>query len=287
MTLTYLGGIMMKAADWKLGTSSWFVNNDYSYKTLTNLKENDVDSIEITHGMLWDPDLKTITKSITDAGLDAWSFHTPYGPFEENNLATFDKELLEKTIKLQTNYLNLMYDAGLKIMVIHPSGEPYEDKDRAELLKISADSLSRLADVAEKNGITLAVEDIPRTCIGRDIDEMAYLTQDERLRICFDTNHLLTDDNVEFIKKFGKKIITLHVSDYDFVDEKHWLPYEGQNDWVGIVTALEEVGYTGPWMYEIGSGNPKMLTRSRDLTAKDLYDNYTAMVNKVKAPIVK
>ena len=97
----------------------------------------------------------------------------------------------------------------------------------------------------------------------------------------------MTDDNVKFINELGSKIITLHVSDYDFVDEKHWLPYEGNNDWVGIVTALENAGYEGPWMYEIGSSNPRVITRLRDLVAKDLYDNYTALVNKVKAPIVK
>lgn len=277
----------MKATDWKLGTSSWFIKNDFSVETLLDLKENGIDSIEITHGMIWEPDLKAIKKNADEAGIKIWSFHTPYGPFEENNLATFDKDLLEKTIELQTNYLNLMANADIKIMVIHPSGEPYADKDRAELLKISSDSLSRLADVAEKNGITLAVEDIPRTCIGHSIDEMKYLTSDERLRICFDTNHMLSDDNVEFVKALGSKIITLHVSDYDFVDEKHWLPYEGKNDWVGIVTALEDAGYVGPWMYEIGSTNPKVITRSRDLVAKDLYDNYIALVNKVKAPIVK
>ncbi len=280
----------MKATDWKLGTSSWFLGDAevICEKDFETAKKGGVDCIELTHGMIWQPDLKKYRKFADNTGIDLWSFHTPYGPFEENDIASLDKDLREKTIALHTDYLHQMAEAGIDKMVIHPSGEPNADNERVEKLKCAKDSLSRLADEAEKFGIVLAVEDIPRSCIGNGIDEMTQLVEDDdRLKICFDTNHLLFDDNVEFIKKLGSKIITLHVSDYDFVDEKHWLPYEGKNDWVGIVTALEDAGYEGPWMYEIGSGQPRVFTRSRDLVIKDLYDNYQALINKVKAPTVK
>ena len=32
---------------------------------------------------------------------------------------------------------------------------------------------------------------------------------------------------------------------YDFINEKHWLPLEGKNDWETILSALEEIGYAG------------------------------------------
>ena len=70
----------------------------------------------------------------------------------------------------------------------------------------------------------------------------------------FDTNHSLREDNAHFIRALGNKIVTLHVSDYDFTDERHLLPLEGKNDWEGIFAALEEIGYAGRFLYELRAG---------------------------------
>ena len=74
------------------------------------------------------------------------------------------------------------------------------------------ESLSVLAEIAQKSGGTVAVEDLPRTCLGRDTDELCKLVSaDDRLRVCFDMNHLLYDDNIEFIKVVGKYLPTLEI----------------------------------------------------------------------------
>ena len=44
---------------------------------------------------------------------------------------------------------------------------------------------------------------------------------------------------------------SLHVSDYDFVDERHDLPGHGVNHWNEILDLLQEAGYKGPILYEI------------------------------------
>jgi len=78
---------------------------------------------------------------------------------------------------------------------------------------------------------------------------------------------------VDFIRKVGKKIITTHVSDYNFINEQHWLPGEGENDWQAIYQALQEVGYTDVWLYELGFGSTKKITRERALTCEDFVRN--------------
>jgi sugar phosphate isomerase/epimerase len=78
------------------------------------------------------------------------------------------------------------------------------------------------------------------------------LSADPALRACFDTNHLLSEDPADFVRKVGNKIITTHVSDCDFLNERHWYPGEGKIDWPALMRALEEVGYQGPFIYEIG-----------------------------------
>ncbi|MBR5679024.1 MAG: sugar phosphate isomerase/epimerase, partial [Clostridia bacterium] len=105
-------------------------------------------------------------------------------------------------------------------------------------------------------GVTLCLENQPRTCLCRTSDEMlVFLSAIPDLCVVFDTNHSLTEDNVHYIRAVGEKIVSLHISDYDFIDEKHWLPLKGKNDWSGIVAALEEVGYAGRFLYELGAGN--------------------------------
>ncbi len=123
-------------------------------------------------------------------------------------------------------------------------------------------------------GGRILVEDLPRTCLGRDSAEILRLIKDDdRLAVCFDTNHLLTEDPTAFVRTVGDRIVSLHVSDYDFVNERHLLPGEGDVDWQALVTALREVGYNGSWLYEVNFGNTPIITRQRDLTAADFVEN--------------
>ena len=64
------------------------------------------------------------------------------------------------------------------------------------------------------------------------------------------------------------------------------MPFEGKNNWIEIVTALEEVGYSGPLLFELGLVAPDEMKRPRELTYDDFFTVYTALVNKqTLAPI--
>ena len=83
----------------------------------------------------------------------------------------------------------------------------------------------------------------------------------------------------------GNKIATTHISDRDEINERHWMPGEGQRDWVAIIDALEEVGYEGDWVYECDRGLPKTILRERPLTFKDLYRNAHEIFERKKPTI--
>ena len=59
---------------------------------------------------------------------------------------------------------------------------------------------------------------------------------------------------------------------YDFKDEKHWLPGEGDIDWQKLYNDLLAVGYNGMWLYELGF-KPEDTIDRRDLDYKDFYNN--------------
>lgn len=79
------------------------------------------------------------------------------------------------------------------------------------------------------------------------------LEQVEGGKCCIDTNHFLHDKTQDAILALGKWLTTIHVSDYDGVYEKHWLPKQGVNNWMKIIDALKTVGYNGAFTYEVES----------------------------------
>lgn len=188
-------------------------------------------------------------------GVEITSVHLPFLPFATLDPASPLASVRKYAVKKQSELLAACGEAGIPMAVIHPSAEPYPPAVRQKRLNAAVDTLGRLNDAAQANGVTLCIENLPRTCLCRTSDEMRLLLDAiPSLRVVFDTNHSLMEDNVHYIRAVGEKIVTLHVSDYDFIDEKHWLPLEGKNDWGAILAALEEVGYRGRFLYELRSG---------------------------------
>lgn len=101
----------------------------------------------------------------------------------------------------------------------------------------------------------MAVELLPRTCLGRSAAELLYLLEGmdaQTAGVCLDTNHLMGDfaSLPAIVRNLGPRLLTLHCSDYDGIDEKHWPPMRGVIDWHAFLAALREAGYCGPFHYE-------------------------------------
>ena len=238
-------------------------------------KNAGVQAIEISFGRKFDNPLDYAEiKRLADLyGIELWSFHLPFAPFTELELSR--PELCDQTVEYFKGLIKDGRSIGIKRFVVHPSGEPICDEQRATRLECAKKSLARLAEYAKGFGGVICVEDLPRACLGRNSEEMlALLSAHEDLRACFDTNHLLSLEKPhEFIRKIGNQIITLHVSDYDCLDERHWLPGEGDIDWQELYKALREIGYNGVWMYELGLKSPNSIVRERELTRSDFVIN--------------
>ena len=183
-------------------------------------------------------------------GVKLWSFHLPFWPFDEIDISS--PAIAEKTVSYLMGFIRKASEIGINKFVIHASGEPIKEEDRSLRMNIAKNSLYLLCEEAKKYGSVICVEDLPRTCLGRSSsDILELLTAHPDLRVCFDTNHLLDEKITDFIYAIGDKIVATHISDYDFNNERHWLPGEGKNDWLSIYHALKDVGYKGPWLYEI------------------------------------
>ena len=275
---------MTNAKDWLLAKSTNIKQTDqamFDGYARAGIKADEVSCAHLgdsnTEGAV---DWKLVRRQADAAGVMLWSVHLPFAPFETVNPASPDAAVRKKTVEIMREYMAGASSIGIDKAVIHPSGEPNPDAERAERMKYAAEILAILADVGSEYGMTVCVEDIPRTCLGNCAADFKYLLADsDKLRVCFDTNHMLIEKNVDFVRALGDKIVTLHVSDYDFRNERHWLPFEGKNDWASIVSALEAVDYKGPWLYEVGLETPGTYIRP-DLTYEDFAENYAACIEK-------
>lgn len=240
----------MAFRDWKLGTSTaLFKNTDAAYvpEMIKTCADNGISCLEVTEAHYKNFDL--IARTAQQYGLTLWSIHLPFSGVKDISL--IDDAKREAFLDECEELMKMASAFGVQVAVVHPSSEPIDDADRPARLARSHESLVRLAKFAKGVGMRLAVEDLPRTCLGRHSDDILYMLDgNDDLSVCFDTNHLLIQRNEDFIKAVGSCIITLHVSDYDFVDERHWLPGKGRVDWKAVITLLEEAGYNGPWMSE-------------------------------------
>ena len=137
---------------------------------------------------------------------------------------------------------------------VEEHSEPIAPEDRPRRLALSHDAILTLNEACRNEGLTLAVENLPRTCLCNRSAEMIELLKDTGVSVCFDFNHSLDEDNAAFLTALidsGLPIATVHISDYDRIDERHRLPGDGCNDWKQLLGILEAADYSGPLMYEI------------------------------------
>ena len=125
---------------------------------------------------------------------------------------------------------------------------------RRERLEACRSALFELGERATALGIRLCVECLPRTCLGNTSAEVRELIDgNEAVAVCCDVNHLLQETPQAFIGAVGGRIEAVHISDYDGVDERHWVPGRGVIDWPAVVAALARAGFAGPFMFEVVS----------------------------------
>ncbi|MBQ9716506.1 MAG: sugar phosphate isomerase/epimerase, partial [Clostridia bacterium] len=228
---------MTNRKNWKAALSVGF--SAMTAETLAELANAGITEIELSCGQLApffdDIDYPNrsadISRLAKDNGVNISSVHLPFAPFGKIDPASLDADVRAYVVKVQSELIRAAGAAGVGIAVIHPSGEPYKDEERAQRIEVASDVIAQLVDVAAESGVTIALENIPRTCLCRTHDEMqTFLDKIPDLRVCFDTNHLLGEKISDFIAKVGGKIITTHVSDYDEKNERHWLSGEGVRD---------------------------------------------------------
>lgn len=210
-------------------------------------------------------------KRIEKSPLSLNGVHISFGATWE--YSDLNEEIRKNAVKLTREIFEQVDAAKPYCYILHGSWEPIPDECRAARLEQLKKSLRELRGFTKTR---LCLEDLPRTCLGNTSKEiLAILQEVEGIDVCLDSNHFLHETPQEAVLALGNAIKTTHISDCDFIDERHWLPTTGKIDWNEFLGALEKIGYDGAFNYEVGNATAQEVKEN----AEKLFENY----NRLKA----
>ena len=207
------------------------------------------------------------------------TFHAPYGGGWD--LSALDEEARRQAVAKLVGLFPLATELESRIIVEHPSGEPVRPDERGARIAQLRKSLTELEAPLRAAGFQLALELLPRTCLGNTPEELEEIVDGfppDLIGICLDVNHASprTEMMPELIRRLGPRINSFHLSDTDGVDECHWFPGFGIVDWPAcmeeiralerdVLLILEVTGVPFPNWQEAWHHND----RSSDLAAME------------------
>ncbi|MBE6406954.1 MAG: sugar phosphate isomerase/epimerase [Lentisphaerae bacterium] len=151
------------------------------------------------------------------------------------------KEIMGRFAKLIRDNADMMAPN----VTLHASHEPPMEEHPQRIDQVCR-SIEDLLPVAEEMNFSINVEYLPRTCIGNSVKELQTITSRfdaEHVGICFDVNHTMDryKEIPDMITELAPRIRTFHISDYDGIDELHWMPGQGINDWQAIMQRIKAI----------------------------------------------
>lgn len=170
---------MFDTSPFRLGVSFHTLDPKQRLETIEILAGSIVKSVE-----LWEPTFGKSDGNIQDArcafdavGVDPRTVHANFS--SSLDISSPDSAIRSAGIQAIGVALNLAGRVGARIVIVHPSSEPISMDTRAERMKQAMRSITTIVEMAGQVGCQIAIELLPRTCLGRSVEEL--------LRVCKNT----------------------------------------------------------------------------------------------------
>ncbi len=137
---------------------------------------------------------------------------------------------------------------GAKHITIHP-GHTTRGHDRLHHVR---DSFATLAETANREGIKIAVENLPPSFVACSVAELTEVLTGlpaDLVGFCLDTGHAMLGPNapVQYVRALGSRLIAIHWHDNAGLEDDHIFPGFGKSDWESeLLPALRDIGYDRP-----------------------------------------
>lgn len=166
---------------------------------------------------------------------------------------------------------------GAPVCVMHNATSIFlgPDPDPALMHKLSFDMFSRILPYAKQYDVKVATETFGDAVrynsvdFFGDIDEFMKAYTDikaieeyrDYFTTCVDTGHsnkamrFGNPTAADVIRRIGSDISALHLDDNDTLTDQHKPPMTGNIDWIDVMRALDEIGYSGIYNMELDLRN--------------------------------
>ena len=234
---------------------------------------------EMTFGK---PDyIESIKKALDEFEMKLVSVHCPHGNVpRQGDLGGLAEVTRKKGVRTIEQAATTLSALNGRILTLHPGEWFFCWDEKPDHIEAIRRSIKEGADICANHGAKLAIEtmrpDEPR--IGDDYHDLLDIISDyepDDVGLCLDTNHAnLNWELSQLIHDAGKRLMSIHVSDNDGQEERHWLPFSGIIDWQGVMKALGDIEYNGPMVYEVKNLEKKPVREF----VRDVVKNYNELM---------
>lgn len=210
--------------------------------------------------------VRTLAEWLDDTRLTLHSVHAPItaslsdGQWGETfSTAVADDERRRRALREAEAALALAQTIPFKYLVVH-LGVPDAAKPGAgeNVREAARRSVEALHEMAERAGVTLALEVIPNALSTPEalVSLIENDLEDLTVGICLDVGHAhMLGDLADAIETCSGHIVTTHLHDNAGTRDDHLTPGQGSIDWPATLMGFQKVGYDGVWMFEVANTN--------------------------------
>lgn len=192
---------------------------------------------------------QTLTRQLLREGtIRPASVHLPF--FSSTQIwdpSALDNELRKDVSMRFAKLIRDCSDFMAPLATLHASHEPPIEEHKKRIDQ-TCRTIEELVPLAEELNFSINVEYLPRTCLGNSVEELQTIVKrfdPKHVGICFDVNHIMDHHRElpDMITELAPRIRSFHISDYDGVDELHWIPGQGINDWSEIMRRIKAIDH--------------------------------------------
>ena len=182
--------------------------------------------------------------------------YTVHAPFSDLNIASMSSEVRRLSLKILKRSLSNAAALGARVWIFHPGNHgPMSCFLPGEDVKLNLDSTAELADYAADVGVQLGIENMPNgfAALLARVEEFEGFFQAAKpnIGLALDVGHAHTVGQLElFLKKFGDRLVHVHVHDNNRSSDAHLDIGAGSINWVETLSYLKRDGFNGILMVE-------------------------------------
>jgi L-ribulose-5-phosphate 3-epimerase len=232
----------------EIGLSMLYCLNEPFSSLLKHLDEINVKHVELPDEGLYTLNKRRVRRLKEAAETNNFDY-VVHAPWAGINIAASNPVLRRTILKRLEKSIVYAGQLGCRLWLFHPGSKTalshiYPGKDWQQNL----DSVRVLLKVARREGVEVAVENVPEPfpfLMKSVADFRRFYDELNDIGIVLDLAHASLNNQIrDFMKHFSEKIVHIHASDNDGVNDLHLGIGYGSIDWQSVAKTVKDAGYS-------------------------------------------